>query len=145
MSWQLVLALACRPTLQFSPESVAKAGVGIGQAHGFEQLGPGDASGGCHLRRHWDQLGHFAEVLGGSNEFPCLVSAEMNWRPKLGSGEGRASVRVWVLAPATATLEVDHPKPLTDRHVNRRSSRNSPFPVYRAAGQRRARKLGRRS
>lgn len=56
-------------------DCVEKVGVGSGQARVLKQLGARGALGGCHLRRHRDQLGHLAEVLGSSGEEELVFGA----------------------------------------------------------------------
>lgn len=66
------LTSARRPQLG---DCVEKVGVGSGQARVLKQLGARGALGGCHLRRHRDQLGHLAEVLGSSGEEELVFGA----------------------------------------------------------------------
>jgi hypothetical protein len=58
----------CSTRCPQSGDCVEEVGLGAGW-HRFEiKASPPASSGGCHLRRHRNELGHLAEVLGGGGE-----------------------------------------------------------------------------
>jgi hypothetical protein len=49
-------------------DSVEEVGLGAGWHRSKIKASPPASLGGCHLRRHRNELSHLAEVLGGGGE-----------------------------------------------------------------------------